>query len=51
MLLLTAVICGWAGAFAGNKLLKKTTYGFIKWFVLVFMMIIAVLVAAGILNK
>jgi uncharacterized membrane protein YfcA len=50
-LLLTAVICAWVGAFAGNKLLKKTTFNFIKWFVLVFMMIIAVLVAAGILNK
>ncbi len=50
-LLICAVLSAWIGAFIGNKLLKKTTYSFIKWFVLVFMMIIGTLVISGILNK
>ena len=51
LLLLIAIISAWIGALAGNKLLKKTTYSFIKWFVFVFMGIIALLIISGILNK
>jgi uncharacterized protein len=51
MLLLTAILSAWIGAFAGNKLLKKTTNEFIKWFVFVFMGIIALLIMSGIINK
>ena len=50
-LIICAVLSAWVGAFIGNKLIKKTTYNFIKWFVLVFMIAIALLVATGILNK
>ena len=51
LLLITAILSAWVGAFAGNKLLKKTTYGFIKWFVFIFMGIISLLIISGILNK
>ena len=51
MLILTAVLFAWIGAFAGNKLLKKTTNEFIKWFVFVFMGIISLLIMSGIMNK
>lgn len=51
LLLLFAIGSAWIGALLGNKLLKKTTYGFIKWFVFVFMGIIALLIISGILNK
>lgn len=51
LLLLTAVVAAWIGAVIGNKLLKKTTYGFIKWFVFLFMGIISLLIISGILNK
>ncbi len=50
-LLISAIVAAWIGAFAGSKLLKKTTYGFIKWFVFVFMGIISLLIISGILNK
>lgn len=51
LLLILAIVSAWIGAFAGSKLLKKTTYGFIKWFVFVFMGIISLLIISGILNK
>ncbi len=51
LLLLIAIGSAWIGALLGNQLLKKTTYGFIKWFVFVFMGIIALLIISGILNK
>jgi uncharacterized membrane protein YfcA len=51
LLLLIAIGSAWIGALLGNKLLKKTTFGFIKWFVFVFMGIIALLIISGILNK
>jgi uncharacterized protein len=51
MLLATAILSAWIGAFAGNKLLKKTTNEFLKWFVFVFMGIIALLIMSGIINK
>ena len=50
-LLLTAILSAWVGALIGNKLLKKTTYGFIKWFVFIFMGVISLLIISGILNK
>jgi uncharacterized membrane protein YfcA len=50
-LLLVAIASAWIGALIGNKLLKKTTYSFIKWFVFVFMGIISLLIISGILNK
>jgi uncharacterized membrane protein YfcA len=51
LLLTIAVVSAWVGALAGNKLLKKTTYGFIKWFVFIFMGMISLLIISGILNK
>ena len=33
LLLLLAVVSAWVGAFAGNKLFKKTSVTFFKWFV------------------
>ena len=50
-LLIGAIVAAWIGAFAGSKLLKKTTYSFIKWFVFVFMGVISLLIMSGILNK
>lgn len=49
-LLLIAVLAALLGAFIGNKLLKKTTIGFLRWFVTVFMIIIALLMMMGILE-
>ena len=37
------------GAFIGNKLLKKTTISFLKWFVTMFMMIIGLLILLGVM--
>ncbi len=51
LLLILAIVSAWIGALAGNKLLKKTTYSFIKWFVFIFMGIISLLIISGILNK
>jgi uncharacterized protein len=50
-LLAVGVVSAWLGALIGNKLLRKTTLDFIKWFVLVFMLMIGLLVAAGVINK
>lgn len=46
----TAVLAAFLGAFIGNKLLKKTTLGFLKWFVTIFMMVIALFMMLGFLN-
>lgn len=51
LLLGIAVISAWIGAFAGSKLLKKTTNEFIKWFVFVFMTFTSLLIISGIINK
>jgi hypothetical protein len=51
LLLILAILSAWIGAFAGNKLLKKTTYGFIKVFVFIFMGIISLMIISGILNN
>lgn len=48
--LVFAVLAAFAGALIGNKLLKKTTIGFLKWFVTVFMIVIALLMMLGILG-
>lgn len=47
---LLAVGAAFIGALIGNKLLKKTTLGFLKWFVTIFMTIIALLMILGILG-
>ncbi|MBC7693940.1 MAG: sulfite exporter TauE/SafE family protein [Burkholderiales bacterium] len=48
--LIIAVLAAFIGAIIGNKLLKKTTIGFLKWFVTVFMIVIALLMIFGIIN-
>lgn len=50
MVLLIAVLAAFIGAIIGNKLLKKTTIGFLKWFVTAFMIVIALLMILGILG-
>lgn len=47
--ILMAVGAAFLGALIGNKLLKKTTLGFLKWFVTIFMISIALLMILGIL--
>jgi uncharacterized membrane protein YfcA len=47
--ILMAVGAAFLGALIGNKLLKKTTSGFLKWFVTIFMISIALLMILGIL--
>ena len=47
--ILMAVGAAFLGALIGNKLLKKTTLSFLKWFVTVFMITIALLMIFGIL--
>lgn len=47
-LLITAVLSAWTGAFIGNKIFKKTSIQFFKWFVGVFMLIMGLLIATGI---
>ncbi len=48
--LIFAVLAAFIGALIGNKLLKKTTISFLKWFVTVFMIVIALLMILGILG-
>ena len=43
-----AVVCAWAGAYFGNKLFKKTSLTFFKWFVGIFMMVMGMLIASGV---
>ncbi len=49
-LILLAVLAAVVGALVGNKLLKKTTLNFLKWFVTIFMIAIALLMIAGLLS-
>lgn len=49
-IILLAVSAAFLGAYIGNKLLKKTTLSFIKWFVTIFMITIALLMIFGILS-
>lgn len=49
-LLALAVASAWIGAFIGNKLFKKTSIGFFKWFVGLFMFVMGVLIASGVVN-
>ena len=47
--IIIAVGAAFVGALIGNKLLKKTTLGVLKWFVTIFMVSIALLMIFGIL--
>lgn len=49
-LLVIAVLSAWAGALVGNKLFKKTSLGFFKWFVGVFMLIMGILIGIGVVS-
>lgn len=47
-LLAVAVLFAWAGAFAGNKLFKKTSVSFFRWFVGAFMLLMGILISFGV---
>jgi uncharacterized protein len=49
LLLVLAVFSAWAGAYAGNKLFKKTTTAFFKWSVGGFMLLMGILIFLGII--
>lgn len=49
-LLAVAVLSAWTGALLGNKLFKKTSMDFFKWFVGIFMLLMGIFIAAGIVN-
>lgn len=49
-LLILAVLSAWVGAFFGNKLFKKTSLAFFKWFVGIFMLVMGILISIGIVN-
>lgn len=49
-LLILAVLSAWVGAFLGNKLFKKTSLAFFKWFVGIFMLAMGILITVGIVN-
>jgi uncharacterized membrane protein YfcA len=42
------VLTAWTGAYFGNKLFKKTSLAFFKWFVALFMLVMGVLIGVGI---
>lgn len=50
LLLALAVVSAWVGAFAGNKLFKKTSMAFFKWFVGIFMLAMGTLIMLGIIR-
>jgi len=50
-ILLTAIFSAFLGAYLGNKLFKKTSIDFLKWFVGVFMFVISFMIILGIINK
>jgi uncharacterized membrane protein YfcA len=49
-LLATAVLAAWIGAFAGNKIFKKTSLAFFKWLVGIFMLVMGVLIVTGVVR-
>jgi uncharacterized membrane protein YfcA len=49
-ILLISIMAAILGALIGNKLLKKTTVSFLKWFVSLFMILIATLMILGFLS-
>lgn len=49
-IIIVAVLFAVIGALIGNRLLKKTTLSFLKWFVSVFMIAIALLMIIGIIK-
>lgn len=50
LILFLAVVSAWFGAYFGNKLFRKTTVKFFKWFVAVFMLIMGSLISIGIVH-
>jgi uncharacterized membrane protein YfcA len=50
LILFLAVVSAWFGAYFGNKLFRKTTVNFFKWFVAVFMLIMGSLISIGIIK-
>jgi len=50
LILFLAVLSAWFGAYFGNKLFRKTTVNFFKWFVAVFMLIMGCLISIGIVH-
>jgi uncharacterized protein len=48
-ILLVAVLSAWVGAFVGNKLFKKISVTFFKWFVGIFMLGMGVLIIIGVI--
>ncbi|MBL7913275.1 MAG: sulfite exporter TauE/SafE family protein [Bacteroidia bacterium] len=50
LLLAVAVVSAWIGAFAGNKLFKKTSMQFFKWFVGIFMLAMGFLIVLGVIQ-
>jgi len=49
-LLIVTVLAAWGGAFVGNKIFRKTSLAFFKWFVGTFMITMGLLIAIGIIN-
>lgn len=49
-ILLFTISAAFIGAYFGNKLLKKTTLNFLKWFVTIFMITVALLMILGLLG-
>jgi len=50
-ILLVGIFSAFLGAYFGNKLFKKTSIDFLKWFVGVFMFVVSFLIIFGIINK
>ena len=50
LILILAVLSAWFGAYFGNKLFRKTTVNFFKWFVAVFMLVMGCLISIGIVH-
>jgi uncharacterized protein len=49
-LLMITVLAAWGGAFVGNKLFRKTSVAFFKWFVGIFMSLMGTLIMLGLIS-
>jgi len=49
-LLILAVLSAWTGALIGNRLFKKTSLAFFKWFVGLFMLVMGIAISLGIVS-
>lgn len=49
-LLFVTVLAAWGGAFVGNKIFRKTSIAFFKWFVGIFMSVMGTLIMMGIIS-